>query len=263
MRVKTAVVKKHVGKMLAKYDFEYKRMRGEDWEFVKKNDESIQTVFICKRRYEDALFLELYFDCRKGGGYFRAEDLDVDVSDFDWKYSSEEDVERILEQICLIIEKYGIPAMESALEKVRDRYIYTDDMAKQVYYNHEKYANDFINENGIEADRYDDSAIDAWFKIINNVFEKMRNTGNRQEFDAELIKIASFIGGLVVKNLWGKWVLSYNENLNYQRCMIERKSSIYYPNIDILEDLEDVFNQTYIGNMEGLCKDYKEMFGKG
>ena len=85
--------------------------------------------------------------------------MDVDVSDFDWKYSSEEDVERILEQICLIIEKYGIPAMESALEKVRDRYIYTDDMAKQVYYNHEKYANDFINENGIEADRYDDSKL--------------------------------------------------------------------------------------------------------
>ena len=42
---------------------------GEDWEFVKKNDESIQKVFICKRSYEDALFLELYFDCRKGGGY--------------------------------------------------------------------------------------------------------------------------------------------------------------------------------------------------
>lgn len=245
--------------MLSDHGFEYKGMRGGDWEFIKARDEYIQSVTICKREYVNMLFFELYVDSRRSGGFLKVGDLDLDISESEWHYSTQEDVPRILIQMSQIIDQYGIPEMELILEKGKDNYIYTDAMAEMVYNDHEKYAKEFIEENKI-SDGCDADAINKWFQIISDLFSEAKKSGNTQELDIEFVKIASFIGEKIVTILGGKWEQHLNKRFKYQKCYIVRKGSHMFPKKDILADLEDAFNQTGIANVERMRKDYTEMF---
>ena len=258
----TTSVKKHIGKMLADHGFEFKRMRDGDWEFDKCSDQAYQKVFICKHRYDKKLYFELQSYSRKGGGRFRVEDLNIGFTDDEWHYSSQEDIERILTQMNEIIEQYGIPAMDLVIEKCKDNYIYTDAMAEQVYNNHAELARNFIEENAITGDGCEDSDIDNWFLIIDKKFKELQKTDSLQNIDTELIKTASFIGEKVVKHFGGKWDLHFNPKYKYQKCLIDRPSSYLYPNIDILKDLEDAFNDYQTFNVERMREYYKEMFSQ-
>ncbi|MCR5769836.1 MAG: hypothetical protein K6G87_01235 [Butyrivibrio sp.] len=260
MNITTTLIKKYLGEMLSVHGFEFKGMRGGDWEFVKDTDEYIQSVTICKREYDNLLFFELYADSRSGGCFFKVKDLNLDNFEMEWHYSTKEDVNRILIQMAQIIDQYGIPEMELFLEKVKNNYIYTDAMAEMVYYEHEKYAKAFIEENKISENICVENAIKNWFQVIGDIFDEVKRSGNIQDLDIEFVKIASFIGERIIEKLGGKWELHLKKRFKYQKCYIVRKGSHIYPQKDILADLEDAYNQTGIANVERMREDYIEMF---
>lgn len=204
------LIKKYIGEGLKDLGFSYAGYRGDVWMFEKVYKENIiqsvginiyrfdvwQITFMLATNVPGKMYIDAVHVPGVGGngmlpGY--------------WKYQDEESLIGALKEMLVFIKEPGMKLLEEASipEPVYD----TSEMHEELYLNHEKLAESFIQKTGIISTGYDRENLERWFDVIEQRVTELQKI----DFGAgksEWLEIAAFLGEQIVKYCGGHWILS-------------------------------------------------------
>ena len=204
------LVRKYIGEGLKEEGFSYVGYRGDLWMFEKPYKENIvqlvginiyrfdiwQVTFSLATNVPGKMYTDAVHIPGIGGngmlpGY--------------WAYQDEESFIKALKEMLVFIKEPGMKLLEEA--SIPEPEYDTSEMHEELYLNHGKLAESFIQKTGLAATGYNRENLERWFDCIEERITELR----KDDFGArknEWLEIAAFLGEQIVKYCEGRWILT-------------------------------------------------------
>lgn len=204
------LIRKYIGEGLKEEGFSYAGYQGDVWMFEKPCKENIiqsvginiyrfdvwQITFMLATNVPGKMYIDAVHIPGIGGngmlpGY--------------WKYQDEESLIEVLKEMLVFIKEPGMKLLEEA--SIPGPEYDTSEMHEDLYQNHEKLAESFIEKTGMTSTGYNRENLERWFDYIEQRVTELRKI----DFGAgrnEWLEIAAFLGEQIVKYCEGHWSLS-------------------------------------------------------
>ena len=221
------LVRKYIGEGIAPFKFEYKGYKNDSWIFERKFNTAIQTISIYPYRFDQSMItFELYTDVRnsayasKIGTNIVSADMIEDITTNGeingyWKYETEKELVKVLNDMKEVLMKKGMRILVE-LSKGEEE-VDTSEMYHELYFNHDRLCEKFIQKTGIKVTGFDMENIDNWFNIIEDRVAILKKQSYEQS-KWELVEMAAFLGNQLVKYLHGEWYRFIGDG--FETCMI-------------------------------------------
>lgn len=204
------LIRKYVGEGLKKEGFSYAGYKGDVWMFEKVYKENIiQSVGINIYRF-DIWQITFHLGTNVPGKMLISADSIPGIGGDGmfpgyWRYQDEDSFIEALKEMIMYMKEPGMKLLEEASipEPVYD----TSELHEELYLNHEKLAESFIQNTGMISTGFDRKNLERWFDYIEQRVIELR----KDDFGAarnEWLEIAAFLGEQIVKYCKGRWILT-------------------------------------------------------
>lgn len=203
------LIRKYIGEGLKEEGFSYAGYRSDVWMFEKAYKENIiQTVGVNIYRFDVWQITFMLATNVRGKMYISADKIpgvggNGMIPGY-WKYQDEESFIEVLKEMLVFIKEPGMKMLEEI--SIPEPEYDTSEMHEELYLNHEKLAESFIQKTGMAATGYNRENLERWFDYIEQRMIELR----KDDFGAarnEWLEIAAFLGEQIVKYCEGHWIL--------------------------------------------------------
>ena len=210
----TKAVEKYLCPLMEAHGFIYKDYSVDDvWAFEKQGAKSQQVSV--DQPWENVLRLEFRISPTQ-----RHRHLEIDAECFDacpvpkWMLGgyccrNQQELELLVQFYAKIVEEYGFSLMETAISDPLD-IVATDDMAKELFLNHQHYAKEFAISHGIH--NWEPNHV---IEVIASELLQL-NLANWQEQNASMLIGAAAAYGTIFEKLGGNW--NYEDGM---KCTVQ------------------------------------------
>ena len=236
------IIRTYIKNRLEKYGFHYSRYDGNAFLYNKKinvdNMDITLTVSLYMYRFEKKMISFNLFTDVPGTRVVNAVNIEGITFNSEmfgfWKYSDEESLIAVLNQILDIVIHRGFPIFDDLSKK--PKMIVTEKMNIDLYYNHNKLAEQFKNKYELDDSSIDEKHIISWFYAVEKCKDDLENNNcGEEEIQTELLKIAAFLGVQLERFLDGKWKLK--EFDSGKVCYISEINSYGETDVNIIKCL--------------------------
>jgi hypothetical protein len=229
-----------VGEGIKKFGFVYlddpAYRSGAAWSFARDVGNIKQIITVMKDRFSGKLNMDLRTtawrsEWKNARHIIPKEQYHVDAHS-GWPYQNEEELDRALNELLEIIEKYGLD--ELARLSIEDEVIPTVNMGEKLFSSYNELSEQFVLRHNIDITDTSKENITKWFDVIEQEIIDTQPCTYKQAQDM-LVEIAAFLGVQLTKELGGVWVKNVNARgiwigeLNAYIC------DAYWPLADVIE----------------------------
>ncbi len=245
-----------MGEILEKQGFQFRALKNGNFILQKKEEGVIKTIHILAHKFDERLITcELFTNVPKTGMVTALDLKNVEFnSDFPgfWQYHDEQTYIEIIKYMTELLLKEGLRVLDKL--STRPESVDTDEMARNLFYNHDDLAKHFQEKYDIKETDFTKENIDSWFDIIMSRCEELKKE-NIVDVRNELLEIAAFLGVQIERSLQGKW--SKYEKDNFFGCSLSEINSLGCSSINLL----NILCSDYSNNDLQRTKDmYMEMY---
>ena len=226
---KSKIIKKIVGEKLKDYGFLFLKADGLSQTFIKEahgfrryynpeTDVVKQYIIIWQHRFTNAVTIHFKTDVSNklvGKKLEVLRELNPDGSDW-FKYSDDEEYEKVLTQLAEIIIKYGLDFLYQM--SIEEEITPTKAMADELYKNHRELDERFISKYKVNPVPQSLSDVEEWFRKLGQMIIAATEKPY-EEVKELLVEMAAFIGERNCEILGEKWF--FEEELKTPRTQGE------------------------------------------
>lgn len=204
------LIRKYMGEGLKEEGFSYAGYKGDVWIFEKVyKDNIIQSIGINIYRF-DLWQITFHLGTSVPGKMLIYADHIPGIGGNGmvpgyWRYQDEKSFIEALKEMLVFMKEPGMKMLKEA--SVPGPVYDTSEMHEDLYLNHEKLAESFIEQTGMVSTEFDRENLERWFDYIEQRLIELR----KNEFGSardEWLEMAAFLGEQIVKYCEGHWILA-------------------------------------------------------